>query len=522
MSTKTSRRNFLRTAISIAAAFPCCNSDGLAGVRSLGLPLVFDPELTASTEREGAIEFESSDKKLVDGFLWAKKQALVYARIDGSIGPWYEAALPGRDAFCMRDVSHQSTGAQFLGLGPRTLNMLRRFAANLSASKKWCTWWEITREGLPAPVDYANDSDFWYDLPASFDVVDACYRQWLWSRNDAYVDEVFLNYYEHTLTDYVKTWDRQGNGLLEHLSSDGHMGIGTYDEDLQSQILVGADLVAAQYAAYGAYASILKAIARPNAGEFEEKANRLKTLYNNRWWDAAHERYFGAIEEDGKFHADLKEGDGRCTLELPLHYGLTDAGRKTDAALDILEKRLETDLTAPSGVIGGVEGRSYMPDIFYRYGRSRAGYSALTALMDPGLKRREYPEVSYTVIGNLSAGLMGIRPLSGANAIATLPQLTHETSWAALHHAPVGRNMIALRHNAPSASAAPAASSTLTNERGPEIRWHAGFAVKSADFLVNGKKIAGQTTTRSNGLEESYCEIQVRPGETCTVSVPTG
>ncbi|MGB3627863.1 MAG: hypothetical protein WBA18_00105, partial [Terracidiphilus sp.] len=365
------------------------------------------------------------------------------------------------------------------------------------------------------PVDYKNDHDFWYDLPASFDVMDACYRQWQLSRNDAYLDEVFLNYYEHTITDYVKAWDHKGDGLLEHLASDGHMGIATYEEDLQNQILVGTDLIAAQYAAYRAYAAILRARARPHAAEFDEKADHLKNLYNNHWWDASHQRYFAAIGEDGKFNADLKEGDGRCTLELPLYYGLTTAGPRTEAMLDIMEKRLNTDLTAPNGVIGGVEGRSYMPDIFYKYGRSRAGYSALTALMDPNLKRREYPEVSYTVIGNLCTGLMGISASSIANAIETLPQLTPETSWAALHHAPVGMNSISVRHTGLSAS-------TFINESGPELTWHAGFPAKSATLVMNGRKVAVKVRTRAGGSTESYVQVRVKPGETCTVSVPVG
>ncbi len=51
---------------------------------------------------EGTLEFASSDTALVDGFRWAKAQALAYVRNSPSIGPWYEAALPGRNAFCMR------------------------------------------------------------------------------------------------------------------------------------------------------------------------------------------------------------------------------------------------------------------------------------------------------------------------------------------------------------------------------------------------------------------------------------
>jgi hypothetical protein len=510
-----SRRQFLGAAIGFAIAAPDCPLKHICGPRRPSLPGSYAAASAPSALPEGAIDFESSDSKLAEGFRWAKSQALAYARTDGTIGPWYEAALPGRNAFCMRDVSHQSTGAQFLGLGPRTENMLRRFAANISAAKKWCTWWEITRDGLPAPVDYNSDRDFWYDLPANFDVLDACYRQWLWSRSPSYIDSVFLNFYRRTVLDYVRAWDQNGDGLLAHLPAYGHMGIGTYDEDLQREVLTGADLIAAQYAAYRGYAAIERARNELNAAaEFEHKAAQLKSLYNDHWWDAAQGRFFGALGEDGKFHSALKEGNGRCTLELPLYYGLTDDGPKTDAMLDLLESKLEADLTSAQGEIGGVEGRSYMPDIFYQYGRSRAGYSALTALIDPNLKRREYPEVSYTVIGNLCSGLMGIRPLPQANAIATLPQLTGETGSAELHHAPVGLNAISLRH-------ASLAGSTLTNEAGPEIAWRAAFPVKSSVLLVDGKKTPAQNKTRTGGGDESYCEVRVKPGETCAVSVPT-
>ena len=510
----TNRRQFLCAALGAALITPRCFSNGLRrfhqSLIALGDPLALDAN--AASPHEGAIEFESSDEQLAAGFRWAKAQALAYAREDGSIGSWYEASLPGRNAFCMRDVSHQSTGAQFLGLGARTLNMLRRFAANISAQKKWCSWWEITRDNLPAPVDYNNDSDFWYDLPANFDVLDACYRQWLWTRNTAYLDDVFLNYYRHTVTDYVKTWDRDGDGLLEHLPAYGHMGIATYDEDLQEEVLVGADLIAAQHAAYRDYAAIERARGAPAAAlEFEHKADHLKSVYNNQWWDASHNRHFGALREDGKFRSNLKEGDGRSTLELPLYYGLTAAGQKTDAELEILEERLRSDLRAPNGVIGGVEGRSYMPGIFYKYDRSRAGYSSLMAMMDPNLKRREYPEVSYTVIGNLGSGLMGLRPLANDETLETFPQLTSETNWAALHHVPAGKNSIAVRHKANS-------KTSLTNESGPELRWRAGFPMKTGALFVNGKKIAAQTAIRISGSALSYCDLLVRSGETCVVS----
>ena len=148
------------------------------------------------------------DTRLQACFDWAKAQALAYARTGDPVGLWYEAALPGREAFCMRDVSHQAMGAHALGLAAHTRNMLHKFAVNISESKDWCTYWEINRYDKPAPVDYTNDKEFWYNLPANFDVLDACYRMYLWTHDRTYLDDpVFKAFYEHTVTDYVERWD---------------------------------------------------------------------------------------------------------------------------------------------------------------------------------------------------------------------------------------------------------------------------------------------------------------------------
>jgi hypothetical protein len=462
---------------------------------------------------EGTLEFASSETALVEGFRWAKAQALAYRRDSSAIGPWYEAALPGRNAFCMRDVSHMSTGAQLLGLAPRTRNMLRQFAEHISASKKWCTWWEITGDAKPASVDYKSDQNFWYDLPANFDVLDACYRQWLWSRDNAYLDDVFLNYYQRTVTDYVKAWDHNHDGLLEHPRGGGHMGIATYDEDLADDVLVGADLIAAQYAAYLSYAAFQQARnEQAAANEFAAKARDLKSLYNSKWWDASRNRYFAALGEDGKFHTDLKASTGGTDIQFPLYFGLTDSGAKTQAALDQLEQRLRLDGAILGGMVGGVEGRTYLPDIFYKYGRSHSGYAVLVAVTNRALKRREYPEVSYTVVGNLGAGLMGIHPSFSLAEIETYPQLTPETERAALQHVPVGHNVISIKHTGVGAT-------TFSHESGPEIVWRASFPGKSETLLVDARRVPAQNATRAGGAVASFCALRVKPGETRVVSV---
>src|ERR1700761_9649100 len=87
-----------------------------------GLSAILAVQAQTVTPLSG-LQFESSDRRLTQSFQWAKSQALAYAH-DGSdpVGPWYEAALPGRDSFCMRDVSHQTTGAAALGLYPEHRN----------------------------------------------------------------------------------------------------------------------------------------------------------------------------------------------------------------------------------------------------------------------------------------------------------------------------------------------------------------------------------------------------------------
>ena len=132
---------------------------------------------TESPQEGTNISFKSSDKQLEKTFNWARDMALSYAHDSSDpVGYWYEAALPQREAFCMRDVCHQSVGAQILGLTPHNKNMLTRFVENISEGKDWCTYWEINRHNKPAPIDYKNDDEFWYNLCANPDVVQTCLK----------------------------------------------------------------------------------------------------------------------------------------------------------------------------------------------------------------------------------------------------------------------------------------------------------------------------------------------------------
>jgi hypothetical protein len=446
--------------------------------------------------QQGRVVFESSDKRLAAGFQWAKRQALAYVFHGDPVGDWYEAALPNRNAFCMRDVSHQSTGAQVLGLAPFTANMLRKFALHIADSRDWCTFWEIDKWDRPAPVDYTGDSDFWYCLPANFDILSCCYRQYLATGNRAYLeDPVFLNFYRRTVSDYIGRWDKDGDGIPESYRNYGRRGIGSYAEDLELHARVGGDLVAAEFAAFEANARIEELRGDASAAaEYQRKAGLLRAQYNGKWWDAKKDRFYTSLLQDGSFY----ERDPVSPFDL--WFGIPQDGLRTERALD----RLLGQSAA------GVEELSYVPEIAYRYGRNAAGYAALMRLTDPKLERREYPEISFAVVGAIATGTMGIRPDAAGKMVETLPRLTPETAWAEVRHLPALGNQIGVRHWG-------TGETQFTNESGPPIQWKAAFPGQMEALLVDGRRVV--KLTAHGGQAESYAILTVPERQTRRVRV---
>ena len=162
------------------------------------------------------LRISSNDTSLVKIFDWAVNTSDSYVgdAID-PVGPWYEAALPQREAFCMRDVSHQCIGEEINGHNKENLNMFTKFVENISEEKDYCSYWEINRHNLPAPVDYENDQDFWYNLNANFDVMNAAYRLYEWTGNETYIkDKRFLDFYALTANEYIERWQLGADDIM--------------------------------------------------------------------------------------------------------------------------------------------------------------------------------------------------------------------------------------------------------------------------------------------------------------------
>jgi hypothetical protein len=223
-------------------------------------------------QKDNTLIFTSSDAELTASFNWAKQKALSYVGDSNDpAGPWYEAALPQREAFCMRDVSHQCIAAEYLGLHEQNRNMMHLFVKNISESKDWCSYWEINRYNKPAPADYRNDKEFWYNLPANFDVIQACYRLYMISGDKTFIeDKDFMNFYERSVNEYIARWHLMEDELLTRAryintpepfneKDPFHYahGLPSYIEGGKA-LRIGSDMVASIYAGLTSYAKILQ------------------------------------------------------------------------------------------------------------------------------------------------------------------------------------------------------------------------------------------------------------------------
>ena len=445
------------------------------------------------------IELESSSSELVKGFQWAKAQALEYVHFDDPVGVWYEAALPNREAFCMRDVCHQCNGAQVLGLALHNKNMLKKFAENISETRDYCTYWEINRYDKPAPVDYISDEDFWYNLPANFDMINCCLRQYLWTGNREYIeDSVFLNFYEKTVNDYVEAWDLNKDGIIEHKGNCDRRGIASYlESDVgRRELLAGCDLIAAMYGGYKAYGEILRLRGQLEKSDiYMKKAIELKDRFNEKWWSEDIDNYLTLWYKDGEkigTTLEMANHNGDLVTSLPLYFNITELGRKTEVALQTIFEGKSTN----------VETKSHFPEVLYNYEKDNEALYFLSELMNENLRRREYPEVSYSVLGAIVTGLMGIKPNYSKREIEILPRLTGHIEWVAAKHIPVFKGEISIEYMNSN-------SIEVINNTGESITWKCVFKGNVERIKINHKVYEAEKEIRCNGETYSYVKVKV-------------
>lgn len=442
--------------------------------------------VVAAALSAGAAEpagFQSTDSTLENTYRWARDMALSYVHNGGDpVGPWYEAALPGRDAFCMRDLSHQTIGGAILGLHTHNDNMLAHIAANISESKDWCSYWEMDKLNRPAPCDYANDKEFWYNLPANLDVMRACYGLYEWTGAEQYLaSQLFKDFYYRTAHDYVDRWALSPDSIMSRRrfmnipepfnpKNGFHTcrGLPSYAENF-SGITVAIDLVGALKEGYEAYAAMCELTDQLSEAAFaRERAARYGEMIENVWWDAEHNRYNTYYTQDKEFH----RGEGIPYLLL---IGALERPERIDASVgDVMSRQWN------------VENMSAFPVFLYRLGYDGPAQTILTTL--PKMERNEYPEVSFGVIEGIFCGLMGIQPSATRESIATCYHGPADSESTA-SDVPMLGGSVTVKHVGRS-------STTLTNHTPYDLTWEASFiAPDGTTTAVTIEVPSGKTKT---------------------------
>ena len=438
----------------------------------------------ADSERVGALRLESSDAGLALAFQRARERALDCVFTSDPVGDWYASNRDNR-AFCARDTAHEHIGASMLGLYRHSYNMLRRFADSVAKSRRWCGYWIITKDGFPSPLEYAGDDNFSYCLPANFDLLRACYRQLLWTGDRQYLDPVFTGFYDRTVSHYVQAWDSVHDGIMRGRADCPRICPSYYQQ--APRFLVGADLVAAQYGGYLAYAAIQEikggrgSLSQRIADEYRAKAEDLRKRFNDQWWDPAENRFRSGILPNGSWSDDYA---APCNV-YPLKFGIPEDGTKTEASLEFMEqKRPPFDSTY-----------SYYPEVLYRYGRNESAYRRLLEIADPAFSGYKMTETAFAAIGSIGTGLAGIDPDADRSTVETLPRLPKTVEWVRLANVPVGGNQITVEHRGNR-------ETHFTNQTGGRLTWKAAFSVplsgQSAGILIDGA--AGAKLTLQHGL----------------------
>ena len=316
---------------------------------------------------------------------------------------------------------------------------------------------------------------------------------------------MFSAFYDRSVTSYVEAWDPNKTGMMESRPDVNPRGIPSYYQQ-QPKPLIGADLVAAQYRGYLAYAAIQDekgapgSLSRKLANDYRAKAEALRVRFNSEWWNSVQNRYYPLMLPNRKFYDGYIADANVYTLL----FGLTEEGLRTEAELDSLEKnRPQFDQTL-----------SYYPEILFQYGRAEAAYRFLLELTDPNFRGRGMPEVVFASLGAVVTGLAGISPDARTRTLETLPRLSGAVEWVKLAHLPVLQNEVAVWHRGTN-------ETSVTNQVGPPFHWRAEFPAGANEanprIVVDGKSVPASLTQGPNRQPLVSVEVQVNSGQLRTV-----
>ncbi|WP_348789961.1 hypothetical protein [Leifsonia sp. NPDC080035] len=416
------------------------------------------------TRRSTELAVASSLTDIVDGFEWAAELALSWVQT-GRTGamPSYWAGLTDRPMFYSRDLAHQALGGHLLGLDEENLAMFQHFAESATARRRYYPLWAFTFDGEPAAIDYRSDDDFVRETPAPYELVEKSIEQYRWTRDRRWLDSPALAaFHRNTVFLFTDAHDVHGIGAAgERAANDIFAGSPTYNEirtapDLQ----LAGDGLASQWAATRAYAEVAPDPA--DRAEADRRAASLLRLFEERWWNEQEGHYVPGFTDRGPVDVFALEPSW-----FPAVKSMIPAGERAQRHLAYLAEGLE--VSPPPNI----EAFTYLPEAFGAYGHDAVALRWLRHLI---ASRADYPEVPFTVVSHIAAGLTGLRPTLEGD-VETRSHLP-EGEWIEVRGVRIGDAELTVRHDGDDAS-----ELTVTAGTQP-VRWSAHFPDSTRHAVV--------------------------------------
>ncbi|WP_214411641.1 glycosyl hydrolase family 65 protein [Sphaerisporangium fuscum] len=407
------------------------------------------------------MEISSSCPEVVEMFEWATRRALRWAHPGGTRGPVdadetrpegtgegvylpsYWAGYAHRSGFYSRDFVHQLPAAHLLGLDEANLTMLKCFAASATKDHGYHPVWAFNFDGSYLSLDYRGPDDFVREVPAVFELVEAAEAAYRWTGDRSYVeDPVLWAFYRHATGEFVEL--HGGGGPVARGTGGGiFQGTATYNELDGEPLAEAGDGIAAQYRAYLAMAALARA--RGEDGEPYNRAARRLRDHFARFWGG-----YGAGQIRGyTTGGDPVTGWGQeNSFFMPLK-GIMPAGPRNEAYLDYVDAQASGPGRPPN-----IEALTYLPDLFFRNGRPATAWKWMREIFAArdlphvaGGRNGDYPEVAFTLVGQVVEGLLGVRPDAPSGEVTVEPALPPGIDRLEVSGIPVGGRRIAVRHD---------------------------------------------------------------------------
>ncbi|MCX5130220.1 hypothetical protein [Streptomyces sp. NBC_00347] len=478
----------------------------------------------------------SSDPKIVEMFDWSKRKANSWVHLPGTKGPLnvdenrtggsgtgtyaasYWAGYANRSGYYSRDMAHQLSGAGVLALHAENKSMLRSFAASATPAHKYYPAWAFNFDtSTYLSIDYKSPVNFVREVPATFELVQKSEEAYRWSGDRAYLDDPALwEFYRHATDEFVTLHDGlKDNGAVQVAEGTGQgifQGTASYNEQSGEPLAEAGDAIGSQYQAYLAMASLARSKGDGAlADRYETKARDLRAYFNSTWiGSGSGSAMVRGYTTDGRALA----GWGKENSWFMPMKQIIDPGPRREAYLDFIDQQ-----ASGPGRPSNIEALTYLPDTFFRNNRNDTGWKWMKDVYDHKDVQHvntkqgtngDYPEVSFTLLGQTVEGLLGVTPDAPSHALSTRSRLPSGMDWLRIDDLRIGDSTFSLRHDGTT-------KSTLTHASGTSpYTWEARFPGTYATLTVDGVPQPARTKV-VDGVTYTYATPTVTPGRTITV-----